>query len=227
VVGSNKIYFHIFKFRQQKWEKLVYVSVYKRLINWEVIAFWFKTANFLKKNANDSIMKKILALLTIVVATASVARSQTIEPPYPEGPGLEFVCELRVDCGPAYTVGKTAHGTRMVIPILGGTFSGPAMKGEIIGGGADYQLTDPERGRNEVEAIYSIKTDDGIYIHIRNCGLISMSRNENGAPGFYFRTAPKFEAPQDSPYDWLNNAIFVCMPGPATDCICLRVWKVL
>ena len=172
-------------------------------------------------------MKKILALLVILSAAASVARAQSIEPPYPEGPGLEFVCELRVNCGPAYTVGKTAHGTRMVIPILGGTFSGPGMKGEILEGGADYQLVDQERGRNEIEAIYSIRTDDGVNIHIRNCGLITMNRGENGAPGFYFRTAPKFEAPQDSPYDWLNNAIFVCMPGPATDCICLRVWKVL
>ena len=104
-------------------------------------------------------MKKILALLIIFTAAASVARAQNIEPPYPEGPGLEFVCELRVNCGPAYTVGKTAHGTRMVIPILGGTFSGPNMKGEILSGGADYQLVDQERGRNEIEAIYSIKTD--------------------------------------------------------------------
>ena len=82
-------------------------------------------------------MKKYLALLVVFAAAAVMARAQNIEPPYPEGPGLEFVCELRVNCGPAYTVGKTAHGTRMVIPILGGTFSGPAMKGEIIGGGED------------------------------------------------------------------------------------------
>ena len=172
-------------------------------------------------------MKKHLILLLTLATAALAAHAQAIEPPYPEGPGLEFVCELRVNCGPAYTVGKTAHGTRMVIPILGGTFSGPAMRGEIIGGGADYQLVDQELGRNEIEAIYSIKTDDGVYIHIRNCGLITTSRDENGAPRFYFRTAPKFEAPQDSPYDWLNNAIFVCMPGYATDCICLHVWKVL
>ena len=175
-------------------------------------------------------MKKIFAILfalSVAAFAAWHAQAQDIEPPYPEGPGLEFVCELRVNCGPAYTVGQTAHGTRVVIPILGGTFSGPAMKGEIIGGGADYQLVDQERGRNEIEAIYSIRTDDGVYIHIRNCGLITMNRGENGDPEFYFRTAPKFEAPQDSPYDWLNNAIFVCMPGFAPDCICLRVWKVL
>jgi hypothetical protein len=166
-------------------------------------------------------MKKILFFAALALLGLS-HRAQAIEPPYPEGPGLEFVCELRVDCGPAYTVGQTSHGTRTVIPILGGTFSGPQMQGEILSGGADYQLVDTAHGRNEIEAIYSIKTDDGVYIHIRNCGLITM-----GKDGFYFRTAPKFEAPQDSKYDWLNNAIFVCMPGPATDCICLRVWKVL
>ena len=171
-------------------------------------------------------MKKLSMLIAVALLSLSFS-AQAIDPPYPEGPGLEFVCELRVNCDPGYNVGKTAHGIRNVIPIVGGTFSGPNMNGEIIGGGADYQLIDQEHGRTEVEAIYSIKTDDGVYIHIRNCGLITMGRGENGAPSFYFRTAPKFEAPQDSKYNWLNDAIFVCMPGPATDCICLRVWKVL
>ena len=172
-------------------------------------------------------MKKTILLFALMALPLLKAGAQVIEPPYPEGPGLEFVCELRVKCDPGYAVGQTAHGIRNIIPIVGGTFSGPKMKGDIIGGGADYQLIDQEHGRTEVEAIYSIKTDDGVNIHIRNSGLITMSRDEKGAPSFYFRTAPKFEAPQDSKYNWLNDAIFVCMPGPATDCICLRVWKVL
>lgn len=171
-------------------------------------------------------MKKTLFRILIVALMAGyscVMNAQSAETP--KGPDLEYVCELRVKCGSAYTVGQTAHGTRMVIPILGGTFEGPKMKGEILSGGADYQLVDQKKGRNEVEAIYSIKTDDGIYIHIRNCGLIYTS-NEGGQGGFYFRTAPKFEAPSDSKYDWLNNSIFVCMPSFAPDCICLRVWRV-
>ena len=40
-------------------------------------------------------MKRILAVLTILTAIASMAHAQITEPPYPEGPGLEFVCELR------------------------------------------------------------------------------------------------------------------------------------
>ncbi len=143
-----------------------------------------------------------------------------------KGPDLEYVCQLLVKCGPAYTVGQTAHGVRTIIPIIGGTFEGPNMKGEVLSGGADYQLVDREKGRNEVEAIYTIKTDDGVYIHIRNCGLIYMKGND-GATGFYFRTAPKFEAPSDSKYDWLNNAIFVCVPSMVDGFIALKVWKVL
>ena len=78
-----------------------------------------------------------------------------------EGPELEYVVELKVKCEGAYQVGQTSHGNRFVIPIVGGTFEGPKMKGTIIPGGADYQLQDNEHGRTEVEAIYSIKTDDG------------------------------------------------------------------
>ena len=168
-------------------------------------------------------MKQILLIAAFSLLCMSLA-AQNNETKYPEGPGLEFVCELHVNCAGAYTVGDTSHGTRTVIPIVGGTFEGPNMKGEVLSGGADYQLGDRAHGRTEIEAIYSIKTDDGVYIHIRNCGLITM-----GQGGFYFRTAPKFEAPQDSKYNWLNNAIFVCMPGPGdgTGAIVLRVWKVL
>ena len=174
-------------------------------------------------------MKRIASFAATLLLSALCAFAQAPAQPaaLPEGPGLEFVCELRVNCEGTYTVGDTSHGTRVVIPIVGGTFEGPNMKGTILSGGADYQLVDSEHGRTEVEAIYSIKTDDGVYIHIRNKGLIYTGPGADGRPSFYFRTEPHFEAPQDSAYGWLNNAIFVCMPGPAMDCICLRIWKVL
>jgi len=170
-------------------------------------------------------MKHIFVAATLAVALF-MPHVQAQNAP-DDTPELEFVCELRVKCDPAYTVGQTSHGSRVVIPIVGGTFEGPKMKGTVLSGGADYQLVDHANGRNEVEAIYSIKTDDGVFIHIRNCGLIVTSQNADGSPNFYFRTAPKFEAPNDSKYNWLNNSIFVCKPGFAPDCILLRVWRVL
>ena len=145
-----------------------------------------------------------------------------------EAPQLEFVVELKVKCEGAYQVGQTPHGNRFIIPIVGGTFEGPQMKGTILSGGADYQLQDNAHGRTELEAIYSIRTDDGVNIHVRNRGLICTGQDSEGRPQFYFRTAPQFEAPMDSKYAWLNNAIYVCQPsmGGEQGLICLKVWKV-
>lgn len=145
-----------------------------------------------------------------------------------EGPELEYVVELKVKCEGAYQVGQTSHGNRFVIPIVGGTFEGPKMKGTIIPGGADYQLQDNEHGRTEVEAIYSIKTDDGIYIHVRNRGIIYNGKDAEGKPSFYFKAAPQFEAPADSRYGWLNNSLFVCAPEWSQEFkgIVLNVWRV-
>lgn len=139
----------------------------------------------------------------------------------PKGPDLEYVCELRVTCDPAMVVGHTSHGDRVVIPITGGTFEGPLMRGTVLSGGADYQLVDRERNRTELEAIYCIRTDDGVLIHVRNKGLLCM-----GEEGSYFRTEPHFEAPDDSKYNWLNRAIFVCVPEAKREYISLKVWKV-
>lgn len=57
-------------------------------------------------------------------------------------PELEFVMELRVTCDKAYSTGTNQHGERIVIPITGGTFEGPKIKGTVLPGGADYQLYD-------------------------------------------------------------------------------------
>ena len=166
-------------------------------------------------------MKKVfITVISCLFALLTMAQG--------EAPQLEFVVELKVKCEGAYQVGETPHGNRFIIPIVGGTFEGPQMKGTILPGGADYQLQDNAHGRTELEAIYSIRTDDGVNIHVRNRGLICTGQDSEGRPQFYFRTAPQFEAPMDSKYAWLNNAIYVCQPsmGGEQGLICLKVWKV-
>jgi hypothetical protein len=140
---------------------------------------------------------------------------------------LEFALQLRVTLGETYSIQNTQHGRRTVIPITGGTFEGPLLKGTILNGGADYQLANADN-RTELEAIYSIKTDDGIYIHVRNRGIIYNGKDAEGKPSFYFKAAPQFEAPADSRYGWLNNSLFVCAPEWSQEfkCIVLNVWRV-
>ena len=171
-------------------------------------------------------MKKILLSMIAFVALSMSASAQVAEPQ--NTPQLEFALQLKVTLGEAYTCGETQHGQRTIIPITGGTFEGPNIKGTIINGGADYQLNNKATGRTELEAIYCIKTDDGVNIHVRNRGIIANGKDDQGNPTFYFKAAPQFEAPVDSKYAWLNNAIFVCQPsfGGNDGAICLKIWKV-
>lgn len=171
-------------------------------------------------------MKKIL-VTTIVLLAFVLNVSAQIEAPK-NTPELEFALQLKVTLGDAYSCGETQHGRRTIIPITGGTFEGPTIKGTIINGGADYQIANTAINRTELEAIYCIKTDDGVNIHVRNRGIIANGKDANGNPTFYFRAAPQFEAPADSKYAWLNNSLFVCAPDFAAGFkgIVLNVWRV-
>lgn len=171
-------------------------------------------------------MKKIL-VTTIVLLAFVLNVSAQIEAPK-NTPELEFALQLKVTLGDAYSCGETQHGRRTIIPITGGTFEGPTIKGTIINGGADYQIANTAINRTELEAIYCIKTDDGVNIHVRNRGIIANGKDANGNPTFYFRAAPQFEAPADSKHAWLNNSLFVCAPDFAAGFkgIVLNVWRV-
>lgn len=134
--------------------------------------------------------------------------------PSGETPGIEFVYEAIADLAPSLTLGQTPFGMRRQVPILGGTFAGPRIKGTILAGGIDWQLVRPD-GFTAIEAIYTIQTHDGVLIHVRNHGVI---RDINKPPPQgYGRTIPEFEAP-NGPYGWLNEAVFVGTlapnPGP-------------
>lgn len=161
-------------------------------------------------------MKHLLILLTALLALQPAAGQQ----PAAQTPQLRFVCDLHVTLAAAIDVGDVPTGRRTIIPITGGTFEGPEMRGEVVSGGADYQLH--VQGQSQLHALYSLRTDDGTNILVDNRCVVSTTE---GAP--YFFTSPRFEAPLDSPYAWLNRAVFVCRPvGFAADAIRLRVWRV-
>ena len=172
----------------------------------------------------------LLFSMILILATQAYSQSSGT-------PGLEFVVELRVTTDKVRIVGQTPYGERRIIPITGGTFEGPGMKGVVLPGGADYQFVNSDNTRTSIEAIYSIQTEDGFTIHIRNRGVVYITENQlkermDGKPfdweQIYFRAAPVFDAPIDSPYNWLNNAIFVCKGVPGGDGnVSIIVWKVL
>jgi hypothetical protein len=142
-----------------------------------------------------------------------------------EPPMTELALELYVTIAPAVVVGPSDHGTRQYIPITGGRFSGTGgLRGEVLAGGADWQLRRPD-GVTEVLAIYSIRTADGAVIEVDNRGIIVPELQ--GRPR-YVRTTPRFHAPQ-GPHDWLNQTTFVgtITPSPQGGAVIIRVFKVL
>lgn len=117
----------------------------------------------------------------------------------------EFMWEAKVKIANMINVGESKRGVRRVIPITGGMFSGPKIKGEVLPGGEDWQLVRPD-GDTELYARYLLKTDDGHVIQVINQALIHVG--EQGK-NFYCKSVLDLEAPKDSPYDYLNHAIFI------------------
>jgi hypothetical protein len=142
-------------------------------------------------------------------------------PPPPEAAPLqsEFVYEALVTVAAAMEIGASSHGVRRYIPITGGSFHGPKIKGVVLPGGADWQLQRPD-GVLEVDALYSMKADNGDVIIVHNRGLI--------VGDTYIRTAPQFEAPIGA-NDWLNKSVFIgsLTGAPQPGAVVIRVFRVL
>jgi hypothetical protein len=149
-------------------------------------------------------------------------------------PGLEFVYEAGGALGEAIPIGDTYDGTRRIIPIFSGPVEGPHIRGQLLGQGADWQVTRAD-GVTVADATYALKTDDGVVIQIRNRGLRHgpaevmqrLARGEEVDPAdYYFRTVPEFIAPAGK-YDWLNRSIFICTGARYPQAITLWVWRVI
>ena len=133
----------------------------------------------------------------------------------------EPVLQLYVTLSDKVEIGHSDDGERFIVPITGGHFFGKDIKGEVMSGGADWQVVRAD-GVKTITALYSIKTDDRQVIVVDNRG-ITFSEDDMT----YKRTIPKFHAPKGR-YDWLNKSLFV---GTITSiraprAVIIRVYKV-
>ncbi len=106
--------------------------------------------------------------------------------------------------------GTTPYGERFRVPIIGGSFEGPDLKGRIVPGGADWQLLRGD-GYLELVADYYMETDDKVLIKVTNRGLIQTAPGPDGKR--YAMTTPHFEAPMGK-YGWLNQFVFAGTVAP-------------
>ena len=136
-----------------------------------------------------------------VIAAPGMAASAAVQG---QTPTLEFAFSELVTLGKDMSPGATAYGHRNIVPITGGTFEGPNIRGEVLPGGWDWQLQRAD-GCSDVKADYMLRTDDGVIINILNQGALCAP-----APGkpLTARTIVRLEAPIGK-YDWLSKHAFV------------------
>ena len=118
-------------------------------------------------------------------------------------PRTEFVYEAVFDLEPTMMLGQGPLGERRIVPIAGGVFSGPRIKGKVVPGGADRQLIRSD-GVHMLNALYELQADDGAVITVNNRVLID--KRPDGTP--YAFSSIDVTAPQ-GPHDWLNHLVFV------------------
>src|SRR6476646_4592137 len=119
---------------------------------------------------------------------------------------------LRVDVATTQTIGAVPHGTRRTVPLTGGHFEGPRLRGTVLpGGSADWLLLRAD-GVLELDLRATLRTDDGALISMTSFGLrhgppeviAALGRGETVDPAsYYFRTTPRFETAHRT-YAFLN-----------------------
>lgn len=148
-------------------------------------------------------------------------------------PRLTLAMELRVNVGAPVEFGNVPRGRRRIIPIEGGTFAGPNIKGTVLPGGADWQIVRPD-GLSELDTRYALKTDAGELIYIQNAGMRhappdvteKLLAGQDVDPALvYFRTVPVFETSAPN-LQWLTRAIFIGIGERHPTEVIVRVWRV-
>ncbi|HEX2942348.1 MAG TPA: DUF3237 domain-containing protein [Rhodopila sp.] len=148
-------------------------------------------------------------------------------------PTLEHIADFAVQIGPPIAVGKTNEGLRRVIPILGGTVTGPRLHGSILAAGADYQVIRDD-GYTTLDARYVIKLDDGSLVYVVNLGVRFgppdvMAQIARGEPvdqtKIYFRTTPRFETEAPA-YQWLTRPLFLASAERHPDAVRIKIFQV-
>ncbi|MEQ9332870.1 DUF3237 domain-containing protein [Thalassobaculum sp.] len=149
-------------------------------------------------------------------------------------PTLEHVCDLLVELDPVRELGRGRAGARRIIPIVGGTVTGPRISGRILNLGADWQTIFHD-GVAELDARYAFETGDGALIEVANHGyrhgppevIERLRRGEDCDPAeYYMRTTARLET-GDPRYDWVNRMVFVGTGARRASAVEIGLYRVL
>ena len=145
-------------------------------------------------------------------------------------PMARVVCEV----GTLVTLGGPAkHGERRYVPILGGSVQGSELNGEVLPGGADWQVQRAD-GVTEISAHYVIRSNDGALIEVQSDGLrhgppevmARLARGEAVSPqDYFFRTLMRLTTGHP---DWLHLNKVMALANGRRDraLVTLDIWRI-
>ena len=132
-------------------------------------------------------------------------------------PVLTRVYRLEATLGEPPKLGDLAQGRRLIVPLTGGTFTGPELNGTLLPGvSADWQIVLPD-GTALGDIRYTLQTDDGdlLYVQSRSVRhgspdvLERLARGEDvDASEYTFRTTTQIETAAPA-LEWLNKGVFI------------------
>lgn len=147
----------------------------------------------------------------------------------------EFLFRLALQAGtPQMAAAGPGHELR-VIPVTGGSFEGPVLRGEVVPGTTADWLRVEADGTAHLDVRLVMRTDKGQHFYMHYNGvrtgppavLAQLGRGEAVDPAaYYFRIAIRFET-SDPELAWLNRVLGVGVgqrppTGPTYDVYAVR-----
>jgi hypothetical protein len=146
---------------------------------------------------------------------------------------FEFLFELGAEVGELVSLGACPLGERRVVPIDGGSFAGPDLRGTIIGG-ADWQMLRGD-GVLELDARYALREERGGVVQVLSQGyrhgppeiMARLARGEEVDPAaYFFRTTMRFETGANE-LAWLNKTIAIATAERRARRVDIRAFRLL
>jgi hypothetical protein len=136
-------------------------------------------------------------------------------------PSLTRVYRLEATLGEPLDLGGLDQGRRRIVPLTGGTFTGPELNGTLLpGSSADWQIVLRD-GTALGDIRYTLQTSGGHLLYVQSRGvrygsadvLERLVRGEDvDASEYTFRTSTQIEAAAPE-LDWVNRGVFISVGG--------------
>ena len=138
--------------------------------------------------------------------------------PPPDALKSEMLMDLILETGGP---GGGAVGSRQIVPVTGGTFEGPKLRGKVLPPGGDWLVRTSETVR-VLDVRTLLLTDDDQRIYLSYRGVLYTPA---GAPR-YQRVGMIFETASEK-YGWLNQIIAVGVGYTVPQRVPYRVFQIL